>query len=93
MAFDEEAVATPAAIGDISILLHENCTFDEGEPVYTRKISFRILVLDQDNQRMEKRAGNLWGHLTTAQRTSLQNFMDAIRIQAVDEMLPGDPPE
>lgn len=50
-------------------------------------VSFRIRIEDQDDELMKSLDGNLAPHLTPAQKTALQNFMDVMWAKAEEEVI------
>lgn len=81
MAFPEETTKTPTTIGDIVIVLN----FPNGGP---KSANYSIRVHDQNGDIMGTRRGDLQPHLTANQITQIQNFLDEIRADAEDKILP-----
>lgn len=86
MAFQhQDSVTRDPHIRDIEIFLHR--TIDEDDSDFPESISFRLTIDDQFDQPMGHRHGNLLPHLTAAQKTALQDFMDAMWTKAVAEVI------
>ncbi len=62
-------------------------TIDEDDHEYPQGIEFALGIDDQWNTPMGHRSGNLIPHLTAAQKTALQNFMDAMWAKAEAEVI------
>jgi hypothetical protein len=81
MAFTPESAKTPTTIGDIRITLYY--------PVDSAKSAdYVIRVHDQDGNPMSIRRGDLVPHLTAGQITQIQQFLDDMRAEAEDKILP-----
>jgi hypothetical protein len=86
MAFGREPTVTATAIGNIVIELSDLILTDgSGDHKYLG--TFNVKVQRSDGSEVA-RSGNLLPHLTTAQRNALLSFMQALRTQAEDELLP-----
>lgn len=81
MAFQPESAKTPTAIGDIKITLYYPANS-------AKSADFVIRVHDQDGEPMSVRRGDLVPHLTPAQITQIQQFLDDMRAEAEDKILP-----
>lgn len=81
MAFQPEDAKAPTEIGDLIITLY----FPAGGP---KSANFVIRVLDQDNDVMTVRRGDLRPHLTAGQITQIDQFLDDMRAEAEDKILP-----
>lgn len=83
MAFQQEPVKTPTSIGRIHV------TLSDPDGVNSNRSIFGVAkILDQSGEEMDEWRGDLQPHLTAAQITSLVNFLNALRTQAVDQLLP-----
>jgi len=86
MAFGREPTVTATGIGNIVIELSDLILTDgSGDHKYLG--TYNVKVLRSDGSEVT-RSGNLLPHLTTAQRNGLQSFMQALRTQAEEELLP-----
>ena len=86
MTFQHQGTVTRnPSIKDIEITL--NRTTDEDDHDYPEGIEFRITIDDQWGHPMGHRSGDLVPHLTQAQKTALQGFMDAMWQKAQDEVI------
>jgi len=84
MAFDLEQTITATEIRSVVAILKDS--FDEGgAPV--QSAHYQVEIGRSDGSRVSRR-GNLVGHITTAQRQALLDFMAALRTQAEEEFLP-----
>jgi hypothetical protein len=81
----QDPVTRNPHIRDIEIVLHR--TIDEDERNYPEGIEFRITIDDQWGHPMGHRSGDLVPHLTQAQKTALQGFMDAMWTKAETEVI------
>lgn len=72
-------------IRDLEITLHR--TIDEDDHDYPQGIEFRLTIDDQWDSPMGHRSGDLVPHLTTAQKTALIDFMDAMWAKAEEEVI------
>lgn len=79
------SVTRNPSIRDIEITLHR--TTDENDHDYPEGIEFKIIIDDQFGHPMGHRHGDLVPHLTTAQITALQGFMDAMWTKAETEVI------
>lgn len=84
MAFPQEPTRTPTAIQDMEVRL---ISLKNGGGVVTKTARFDVQVLF-DTGEIKLLSGNLIPHLTGPQITQLNNFMDALRTQAEDQILP-----
>ena len=95
MAFNRQTpiVQTPTTIAEVRIELIDRFIVSgySSEDNYGETLqlaSFEVDVLDQNNGKMKTLTGNLVPHLTTAQISGLQSFMDSMRTKAEEEVLP-----
>jgi hypothetical protein len=89
MAFDQAGTDTPTSIGLIIVSLKDAITGggpDQDQPYQVA--NFQVEVLDQNGVRMEHKSGDLAPHITAAQRDALMGFLDSLRVQAEQEILP-----
>jgi hypothetical protein len=84
MAFQKEPTRTPAAIGNIVVILKDAVGIDE-EPAY-QSAHFDISIELSDGTVVTRR-GDLAPHITTEQHQALMSFMADLRPQAVNEIL------
>ena len=84
MAFGREPTVTAVGIGGIVIKLSD-LVDAQGEHAYLA--TFDVNVLRSDGIEIT-RSGNLLPHITTAQRNALLSFMQSLRTQAENELLP-----
>ena len=84
MAFTPEQTRIPTDVQDMEIRL---ISLKNGGGVVTKTARFEIQVVF-NNGEIKLLSGNLIPHLTGPQVTQLNNFMDAIRTQAENEILP-----
>ena len=80
MPFPKSAASVPTAVGEIRIYLADG-------PTAPRKIEFKLETLDAAGQIVKVMSGDLRPHLTPAQLTALNNFLDAMRVKSA-EVLP-----
>jgi len=71
--FEPEQPKTPAAIGDIAVVLTDH---DGSEP---DEVRYEVQVLQADGSIFRHATGDLVPHLTSQQITALQNFMADMR--------------
>ena len=69
-------------IRDLDIYMHR--TIDDGG---SESIEFRLTIDDQFGVPMNSLNGDLLPHLTNAQKTALQSFMDAMWAKAETEVI------
>lgn len=81
MSFGQSENSVPTSIGEIQIVLID---FPNDED----RARFAIQVLDQNEEIMDRKIGNLISHITAQQIAQIQNFMADIRTQAETEILP-----
>lgn len=81
----QDPVTRNPHIRNIEITLHR--TTDEDDHDYPEGIEFRITIDDQFGQPMGHRSGDLVPHLSSAQKTALQNFMDSMWTKAETEVI------
>jgi len=67
--FEPEQPKTPAAIGDIAVMLIDHDGSDPDE------IKYEVQVLQSDGSIFRRVTGDLVPHLTSQQISALQNFM------------------
>jgi hypothetical protein len=61
-------------------------TFDEdGDPI--QSVHYQVEVIRSDGSKASRR-GDLFPHITPAQRSALSAFLDGLRTQAEGEFLP-----
>lgn len=84
MAFNPEPTATPQSIRNFTVTLRSVKNADNSISKYA---DFDIEVLMSDAT-ARLRSGDLIPHITVAQRNALNSFMDALRTQAEDQILP-----
>lgn len=85
MAFEREPQRTPTAIGNLVVILKDGVAREE-EPAY-KSAHFEIRVVMSDGTEVVKR-GDLIPHITLQQRTGLIDFLNDLRAQAQNEILP-----
>lgn len=84
MALPREQPRFAEDIGDIAITMFDPWPDDiDGQ----QSISYGIIVHYNNGERVE-RSNNLAPHLTSQQIAALRNFMDSLRAQAREEILP-----
>ena len=83
MAFTRQANNVPTSIGRIVIRL-----VDGDGTTGNQRTLFKVQVLNASGDEFETLTGNLVPHLTGAQITAIQDFLDDIRTQAENEILP-----
>jgi len=71
--FEPEQPKTPAAIGDIAVILTDH---DGSEP---DEVRYGVQVLQADGSMFRHATGDLVPHLTSQQITALQSFMADMR--------------
>ncbi len=90
MAFDKVTTRTPKSVGAIVITLKDYPanpnTAPPTEAMQTAMIS--VNVLDVDGQQLTQYSADLLKHITTAQATTLKNFMMLMRTKAGAEVVP-----
>lgn len=84
MAFDKEPTRTANDIGRIEITLSDNPRADPNE---SQGVAYIVDIHFSDGSVIQRR-GDLWPHLTTAQKNTIANFMANMRTKAVNEFLP-----
>jgi hypothetical protein len=83
MAFPRRGVATPTAIGDLQIIL------SSPDPAKGEAQSARFLLqVKYDTGEVRELRGDLVPHLTGGQISQLQAFVNGLRMQAQNEILP-----
>lgn len=83
MAFSKEPIRTPVAIGDLEVRLYLPDPLS-GE---VSSVSFSIQIKHSDGS-LRVITGDLLPHLTSQRKTSLNQFMNDLRQQAITELLP-----
>lgn len=83
MAFSSAVTLVPSAIGEIEITLISPDPAGDESP----RATFRVEVRYSDGSTRIV-AGDLVPHLTPAQITGQLNFLDAMRAQAISQILP-----
>ena len=83
MAFNQETGRTAEDIGTIVIILKTN----PNDPDVQQSAHFWFQVLFDDGSTKKVR-GDLVPHITAAQRNGLMDFMDDLRTQAEEQVLP-----
>lgn len=86
MAFTQEAGVTPTGISTIIVTLKDKPA-EGGDPAI-QSAHFQVNVLDQTGKLYKQIQGNLVPHLTSGQISALLGFMDDLRTQAEQEILP-----
>lgn len=92
--FEREQNRVPVAIGRLYIRLdhvpaqYDPDTGDEIEPA-SKSAQYEFTVIYSDGS-TKRKAGNLVPHITTAQREALLNFVDSLRAQAEQQVLPEE---
>lgn len=84
MAFPAEPTRTPTAIQDMEVRL---ISVKNQDLTVTKTARFDVQVLFNTGE-IKLLTGNLIPHLTGPQITQLNNFMDSLRVQAEDQILP-----
>lgn len=84
MAFPQESTAIPESIRNFSVTLRSVKNADDSISKYAE---FHIEVIMSDDT-VRDRIGDLIPHITVAQRNGLTSFMDTLRTQAEDQILP-----
>lgn len=83
MAFQQEPTRTPVSIGNLVVILKD--TWDEvGQPYQSAHFDIRVELSDGSEV---VRRGDLVPHITQQQRQALMDFMAALRLQAMGEVL------
>ena len=97
MAFNPEqpVTNTPTTLSNVTICLRDRLLPDEvdeyGNVITTARIQdirFHIQVNDQNGHKLKNIKGDLQPHLTAAQITQLQAFLDTMVAKAIAEILP-----
>ncbi len=90
MPFDKVTTRTPKSVGAIVITLKDYPanpnTTPPTEAMQTAMIS--VNVLDADGQPLTQYSADLLKHITTAQATTLKNFLTLMRTKATAEVVP-----
>lgn len=87
MAFEQQSSVTRnPKIREMEITLFKTTNEDHPEGPYSAR--FRIAIDDQFDQPMNHLHGDLLGHLTTAQKTAIKNFVDSLWDKAEEEAIP-----
>lgn len=76
MAFTPEQPKTPAAIGDIAVILTDH------DGIGTDTVDYEVQILQADGSIFRLATGDLVPHLTSQQKTGLQSFMADMRTLA-----------
>ena len=84
MAFQQQTTITATEIRNITVYLKD--AFDEQGTPY-QSAHFQVQILMSDGRELSRR-GDLVPHITPAQRQGLLDFMDSLRTQAANEILP-----
>lgn len=84
MAFNPEPTAIPESIRNFYVILKSIKNADNSISKYA---DFDIEVVMSDAT-VRQRSGNLIPHITVAQRNALNSFLDSLRTQAEDQILP-----
>lgn len=82
MAFPRQNSRVPTTVGPIQITLYDN-DGTQGNASST----FQFTVFDAEGQPMKTVNGNLADHTTNAQKTTIWNFLQAMRTKATAEVL------
>jgi hypothetical protein len=84
MPFERAKQRAPVAVGNIRINLGDlPATADTPA---TKKITYHLELLDADGQIVTTQGGDLRPHLTGPQLNALSNFLDAMRVKAVEAL-------
>jgi hypothetical protein len=83
MAFEPAPARTPTSIGAIEVRLYKPDPASTESPA----ASYSVQVTYSDGSLVVMQ-GNLVPHLTQGQITALLAFMDDMRVQAIDQILP-----
>lgn len=83
MSFEKEPIRTPAAIADLEVRLYSP------DPLGTEQAGafFSVQVRYNDGS-MRVLTGDLLPHISAQRKTSLNQFMNDLRQQAIAEILP-----
>lgn len=84
MVWSTEPNRIPTSIGTIALALFDH----DGVPA-NHTITFNVAVLDQNEEVLAARTGDLELHLTAAQKIVLVDFMAEMRTKAETELLSG----
>jgi len=84
MPFDKARARTPVAIGAIRINLGDIPT--SGGQAAFKKVTYHLELLDANGELVTTQSGDLRPHLTPAQLNALSNFLDAMRVKALEAL-------
>lgn len=85
MPFSKARSRVPVAIGAVRINLGDIPA--SGDTPAFKKVTYHLELLDANGEVVTTQGGDLLPHLTGAQKTALNNFIDAMRVKA-QEALP-----
>ena len=85
MAFEPAEARTPTEIRDLSVILTDYVK--GGEQAARKEGRYEVQVL-YSNGDLITRSGDLLPHITQAQKNALVAFLDALRVQAEEQILP-----
>ena len=85
MAFEPAEARTPIAIKDLSVILTDYVA--EGEEPARKEGRYEVQVQYSTGE-IVTRSGDLLPHITQAQKNALVAFLDALRVQAEEQILP-----
>ena len=85
MAFIPEPTRTSQEIGNIAIVLKDAVATTDQAAYQSAHFDVKIVLSDGT---VITRRGDLVPHITPVQRTALMDFMDGLRLQAEQEILP-----
>lgn len=77
---------TPTRVRRLTITLYKSV--DPNDTEYPKGVEFEFTVDDQNNNPMNHFHGNLVPHLTTGQKTAIENFFDTMWAKAENEAIP-----